>query len=222
MTGLLAVFIALTVFGAGVTIIDFFGLLEHGDANSDAHDGELGLAGHDIGADHGATDHGDFADHGAADHESVLSPGEKHPTQTGETGVKVVARALSTLRLLVYFALGAGPGGLAAVLTHHSLVSSLLWAAGIGVFVAVLARLLRRFIRRDLDSTIHSDELLMENAVLTLPLEPGALGKAIVRQYGREEEVVIKANDPKLRLEKGAAVTITGADGSVYYIEKTE
>jgi hypothetical protein len=215
MTAYLVFFIALSVFGAGVTVIDFLGLLDHDDGGDSASDAA------DSADDAGGVDDGSEG--------SLLASSGETGTDVTESakggkdhGIRALTRVLSTLRLTVYFSLGAGPAGLFAVLSGQSDVASLQWAGAVGVGIAVLARALRKVIRRELDSSIKPEEYLMEKAVLLLPLEAGKMGKAAVRQYGREAEIYVKANDPGLELPKGAEVLISAYDDSVYYIDKID
>jgi hypothetical protein len=211
---------ALSVFGLGVTIIDFLGILNHGDEDSggdhanggndagdDVGDTGEGSNGHDDDGDGGQSGH-DVHDH---DHSSYLSP--------GSSGIKAVTAVMALLRTAVYFSFGAGPTGLFALFRGLSQGQSLLWAAGVGTGTAFLARSLRKFIRRDLDSSIKPEEFLMEKAVLLLPLGPGTIAKAVVRQYGKETEIYVKCRDSRAAMEKGTEVRIVDFDNELYWIE---
>jgi hypothetical protein len=87
------------------------------------------------------------------------------------------------------------------------------------VGIAALARILRKIVRRELDSSIRPDELLMETAVLLLPITPGAVSKAVVREYGREKEIYVRCADTNSALAKGSEVRIISFDDSIYWIE---
>jgi hypothetical protein len=99
------------------------------------------------------------------------------------------------------------------------MLSSLGWSAAAGVGIAILTRLLRKFIRRDLDSSIKPDEFLMEKAVILTPVLPGEAGKAAVRQFGREQEIYVRCRDTAAAFSKGAEVRIVDFDESWYWIE---
>jgi hypothetical protein len=197
MGSLFVVYLALTVFGAGITLIDFLGVFDQSDQADDSND------------DSDETDANDTA--APAHHGSYLTP--------GSTGVRFVTGLMGALRLCVYFALGAGPTGLFALFTGLSAEKSLLWSAAIGVGIAALARILRKLVRRELDSSIRPDERLMETAVLLLPITPGAVGKAVLRQYGREMEIYVRCIDTNRALAKGNKVRIISVDDSIYWIE---
>jgi hypothetical protein len=217
MGNLFVLYSALAVFGIGITLIDFLGVLDHighGDTGSDgadsagADDGDSGD--HDTDSD--SSDSIDNSDsHHSHEHGSYLGP--------GDTGIRAVTGIMSALRIAVYFSLGAGPTGLFALHSGLSAGQSLLWSAAVGAGIAIFARLLRKFIRRDLDSSIGPDELMMENAVLLLPLEAGAMGKASVKQYGREREIYVRCKDQTRPLAKGSEVRIIDFDDEVYWIE---
>jgi len=130
-----------------------------------------------------------------------------------------VARTIGALRTGVYFSLGAGPTGLFALLTGVKSAESFAWSAGAGLFIAVLARSLRSFIRKDLDSTIKVAELIMDEATITVSVLPGAMGKAAVRRYGRETEVFVRAKDSEKPFYKGSKVRIVDFDDECCWID---
>jgi membrane protein implicated in regulation of membrane protease activity len=123
------------------------------------------------------------------------------------------------LRTGVYFSLGAGPTGLFALLTGVGGAASLAWSAGAGVFIAVLTRALRAFVRRDLDSSIKPEEFLMDQAVICVPVAPGAMGKALVSRYGRDTELYVRCKDQSRALQKGEVVRIVDMDDDCYWVE---
>jgi membrane protein implicated in regulation of membrane protease activity len=217
MIGLTIAFIALSVFGVGVTIVDIFGALGHAD-DSSGHDGDHGDghgadhdAGHDAGhaaieADsahgggHEGTHDGQGIDHGGShqdpageQHLPALSRGSHGSVMAaGNRGVRNVARLASALRTAVYFSLGAGPMGLFASLRGQGIVETILWAVIAGFLIAVVSRTLRRVVRRDLDSSVHDEDLVGETAEVTVPIAEGLLGKARIKKYGREMEVYVR------------------------------
>lgn len=204
MGNLFVIYTALTVFGLGITIVDFLGVFDH--------------SGDDAG-DHG--DGGDSAGHGDSGHGDDATVGHDHGSQLGSagTGIRVVTAILGLLRLAVYFALGAGPTGLFALFTGLSRGQSIIWSIGGGIGIAVLTRLLRKFLRRDLDSSIKSEELLMEKALILVPVNPGEIGKALVRRFGTETEIYVRCRNGDAAFPKGAEVQITEYDENFYWIE---
>jgi len=169
-------FLSLTIFGVGVTIIDFLGIFDSDGSN--------------------------------------LSP-EK-------SGFKIISKLMNALRNIVYFSLGFGPTGLFASFNGLTKTSGLIWAVSVGAGVMILARLLKRFIRKDLDSSIKPDDLLQENGVLLLPLEGDEISKAAVRQYGREIEIFVRCKDPHIKIPKGKEIIIEEYDNDVYWIRPVE
>ncbi len=83
----------------------------------------------------------------------------------------------------------------------------------------IFARFLRSFIRKDLDSSVKPEEFLMETAVVSVSVLPGAMGKAIVRHADLETELFVRAKDPQLALKKGASVRIVDYTDDCYWIE---
>lgn len=129
-----------------------------------------------------------------------------------DSRIRVVASLLSALRTSVYFSLGAGPTGLFAIVTGVGGVASLAWAGGAGVFIAVLARVIRLLVRKDLDSSISSSEFLMEKAVVTVPVQRGQMGKVEVIRYGRATQLYARAARSGEEFRKGEQVRIVDID----------
>lgn len=245
MQSLIIIYSALAVFGVGVTIVDLFGVFEHAGAHdaasggSDAasadstdgdaaagsghgdalgHGGGADASGHDGGSHDGQADPGEASHHGGLHAHDLASHGGSY-VASAESGTRAVAKAIGVLRSGVYFSLGAGLTGLFSLLTKVSTGAGLLWSAGAGVFIAVLARTLRAFIRKDLDSSIKPEEFIMDEASVTVPIAPGALGKVLVRRYGVETELYARAKDPALFLARGTSVRIVDWDEDCYWVE---
>lgn len=234
MITLQAIYIALAVFGVGVTVVDLFGALDHagqddsGQGGHDGHDGHGGHDGHDaIGHDsdgHDAVqDAGHDANHGhdlRVEDGSVL--GLARVEQSGLRKSASVARFIGTLRMGVYFSLGAGPTGLVALATKIPPAISLLWAGATGVAIALLARALRKFLRRDLDSSFKAEDFLLEEATITVPVAPGLVGRAMVRKFGAQAEVYVRATSGDTAYERGARVRIIDYQDDVYFVENAD
>jgi hypothetical protein len=214
----------LAVFGIGVTIIDLFGVF---DQSGSSEDGDSGLD-PDAAAD-ASVDTADATNPDSINGErgswvvssqSGAKTGNRTTAQTGTShGTLAVAKLIGTMRNGVYFSLGAGPTGLFALLTGVGGTASLAWSAGAGVFIAILARTLRAFVRRDLDSSIKPEEFLMDQAVISVPVSPGAMGKAIVSRYGRDTELYVRCKDKERALPKGETVRIVDMDDDCYWVE---
>lgn len=198
MEHLLVIYVALTLFGLGITVADFFGILDQ--KGTDDTDAEASVQEGDRVVDAGPSPQAG----------SWLGP--------GDTGIRMLTRILGCLRTGVYFSLGAGPTGLFALFLGRSPGKSLIWSAGVGVGIALMARFLRKLVRRDLDSSLKPAEFLQEKAVITVPLAPGAVGKAVVRQFGKETELYVRAQDPQAAFSKGTEVWIVDFDESWYYV----
>ncbi len=211
METLLVVYSALAVFGLGVTVVDLFGVFDQ--AESQAED-----AG-DAPGDDGSPENGD---HSLVEQSQAPATRDDRGSYVAhaEAGTRTVAKAIGLLRAGVYFSLGAGPTGLFALLTGTPLLQSAFWAAGAGMFIAVLAKVLRSFVRRDLDSTIKPEELLMDTARITVSIQPGAMGKAVVKSYGKDTEIYVRCKDPAVSLPKGRDARIVDMDEDCYWVEE--
>jgi membrane protein implicated in regulation of membrane protease activity len=268
-------FIALTVFGAGVTAVDLFGVFEHvgqdhgsgGDSGHDAGHGADHDTGHDAGhaVDHDAGhdayhDAGQDSGHGVdhdmghdsgheGDHDSShdayhdaghdsghdhsgshdishhhhdIARADAHGSllDASNKKIKYIGRAISTLRTAVYFSLGAGPMGWIAMARGEGLVESILWAAISGFLIAVLARVLRRVVRKDLDSSLKASDFVAESAEVVVPIEAGKIGKVRVRKYGREQDVYARMEVGSAN--KGDTVRVVDYDQECYLVVKAD
>jgi len=199
------VFIALTVFGAGVTAVDLFGVFEHSGQGHDAghvsgHDAAQGI--HDSGHDGHATGH--------HDHDLVKSDEQGSLLAAGNKNNKYLGRAIGALRATVYFCLGAGPMGWIALACGEGLAASVLCALISGFLIAALARALRREVRRDLDSSLKPSDFVAQSGEVIVPIEPGRIGKVRVRKYGREQDVYARMAEGGAR--KGELVQVVDYD----------
>ncbi|MCL2267508.1 MAG: hypothetical protein FWC17_07060 [Treponema sp.] len=204
MAELFILFLTLTVFGAGVTLIDFLGVFDN------------------IGENDNSGSNDDDSDAAAVSAKSGSNMIAEKKQESEKPGVKIVSRIMNVLRNIVYFSLGFGPTGLFASFSGLSRTSGLLWAFCVGAAMMILARLLKRLIRKDTDSSIKPDELLQEKGVLLLPLENGEISKAVIRQYGRETEIYVKCKDTKIKFPKGKEIIIEDYDNDVYWIKPAE
>jgi len=213
MADLVVLFTTLTVFGAGVAVADFLGVMDH-FGNNDAGGGA------DEHADHA----GDPADHAAHDvsagRGSSLLSQDKHAGD--RPGIRAAAGLMNILRGAVYFSLGFGPTGLFAHFTGVTRTSGIIWACAIGTAMVFLSRILKRLTRRDLDSSIKPGELLQEEGTLLLPLEGSGISKAAVRQFGREIEIYVRCKDTRTALAKGKKIIIDDYDNDVYWVKPAE
>ncbi|MDE0021514.1 MAG: hypothetical protein OXT69_09065 [Candidatus Poribacteria bacterium] len=140
------------ILGVGVIVIDMLGLL---------------------GDDGNGMDGGDAGDAGDGDGDGGGESGG---------GGSAVLSVLRFMRIFIYFCVGFGPFGLAAMAFGSPPLVSLLWALGAGAASAFLARLFFRFQRTDLDSSLQEEELLFERATVIVPIPAGGgMGKVRVR-----------------------------------------
>jgi len=206
MAELFVLFLSLTIFGAGVTLIDFLGILDN--------------IGNDSGNSGSNDSDSDDASAVIAKQGSNLVHEDKKTDE--KPGIKILSRIMTVLRSAVYFTLGFGPTGLFASISGLSKTTGLLWALAAGATMMILARILKRLIRRDLDSSIKPDELLQEEGVLLLPLNGEGISKAAVRQYGRETEIYVRCRNKDMKLLKGTKIIIEEYDNDVYWIKPSE
>ena len=155
---LLSLYIAATIFGVGVTAIDLLGFVgdqnDDGEPDGDGNDGDDG----DVEGD-ASSGKGSIAGHDRRQRHSI------------------VMRIMSATRSVVYFSLGFGPVGWFGTATGETVVSTLVWSSGVGAVILVLAHLLRRLLRSELNSNIKETDTLLEKGTVTVRIQPGALGR---------------------------------------------
>jgi membrane protein implicated in regulation of membrane protease activity len=182
-------FIASTVFAAGVVALDMFGVFgeHHGDTAGDVTAGHIGdhfghaaeggaPAGH-AHAEGGAPAAGDASGNHAADHSHEAADSGHHE----QSAAAPILSVLMYLRLFVYFCLGFGPVGWLAVTSGRGTLVSLLMATVVGVGAVFLAQAFFRFQRHDTDSQVHAVELVGQRATVIIPLDDKTMGKVRVQ-----------------------------------------
>jgi membrane protein implicated in regulation of membrane protease activity len=234
MTWLLSLYIGATVFGVGVTLIDFLGLL--GDQEDDADDGGAEALDSDGGAIEADfdVDAGDADFDGDADADFDGGAGE--PAEADDAGDveeagsdaghdirrrrSIILRIMTGLRSLVYFALGFGPVGWFALSTGQSTMMSLAYAAPVGGVVLLGARLLRRVLRSELTSEIKESDLLMEKGTVTVTVNPGQLGRVRVTVGGAYADRYARGKDTEEPLRPGELVRVVEVSDECVYVER--
>lgn len=203
-------YIGTAIFGFGILLIDITGVLssigEDTDGDGDADfgegdaDGEDGFEGTDDGDDHSES------------HGSVTM-------YSGRSSKTTVLKLIRLLRSLVYFSVGFGAVGLFALYTGKSQLGSLLWSIPFGLFIMVVARFLKRIQRSELDSQFKKHELLMEDAVVTLPIRNGGIGKIKIDYEGIQLDRYAKAKNQHDDFKKGDLITIVDITDEFFYVE---
>jgi membrane protein implicated in regulation of membrane protease activity len=206
------IFIASTVFSVGVVLLDFFGVLggHHGGETA----GDM-TAGH-LGGDHTAADlvgagHPD-AGHTTGDQSGPIHHG---PDQQG---AGPILSALVYLRLFVYFCLGFGPMGLAALATGRSAIASLLLAIPVGVAAVFLAQAFFRFQRQDMDSQLTSADLVGQTGTVIVPLDDRTMGKVRILVGPVVTEQYALAAHPGAAFKNGDQVMVSSVTDECVYV----
>lgn len=215
MAWLNGVYIGCTLFSVCITVLDFLGFLS---GNQDGGDDIVD------GSDAGGVQGGDV-EGGNMNFDSDLPPDEPHTGRTAPadithpTGRVAVLSVLSYLRSIVYFCLGFGPTGWAAIAMGNSAAKSLIWAVPAGMAAFVLARAFFRFQRTDTDSSLQSEELYFQRATVIIPLTHDTMGKVRVRVGMNVTEQYALAAEPNTQFEKGDTVWVTNVTPECVYVE---
>jgi hypothetical protein len=209
MGWLVAVYIAATIFGVGVTLVDLLGFLGHGGGHAaGSHD----AMGHDAAGHDAQTDHGSHGSHDQPAHSQLPAGTQQQGSvlshQPRRRGLNLGLRALTAARTLVYFSFGFGPIGWIAFSMHPSHIGSLLWSLPAGALFAAAGLSLRRIQGSVLDSQVREEELLMEKAEVIVPIAQGRIGKVRATLGGRFVERYARAVDGTASFPTGATVRI--------------
>jgi len=212
-------YIASTVFAAGVLVLDLLGVLggQHDAGGAGLDHGDLGPAGMDLGG-HGGIDHLDtaFDDAGASlDHDGDGDHGDH-----GDGHASPVLSILAYLRMLVYFCLGFGPTGWVALLTGRSALVSLVLAIPVGVLATLAAQAAFRFQREDTDSTLARRDLQFKNATVLVGLDHATMGKVRVQVGMTVTEQFALAARPDVTFQKGDTVRIVRVSEDCVYVDR--
>ena len=234
-------FVLTTIFGVGVTAIELLGIL------GDSEDADTGGA-DDFEGDMGRFDGGDVeaisADTIDAEAGFDADSGDLIPTSSGADSQAIAGEStdgdfdadgrgsspgalyaplmfiMSNLRRAVYFSLGFGPAGLAALLSGSSPTSSLLWAIPCGLVSMWLARAFFRFQQRDLDSTLKRRDLMFQPAKVLIPIAPGGMGKVRIIVGQSVVDRFARGENESEGFSKGQQVVISRISNECVYVEQ--
>lgn len=230
---LLQIYIAATILSIGVIVIDMMGFLgaQHGDDGGydSAASDDAGYEAWDDGAsDTAGADGGSFDSEGGAvgtghddayhdPHENVPLHDVDHDSVIGGRGP--VLEAIRYLRMFVYFCLGFGLVGLALLTTQRTPQASLLFASMAGLGTVFLARTFYRFQPQDTGDILTSDELLMEQGVVTVPLSHDSMGQMRVQIGVQVHEPYARAAHEGESYGRGERVRIVEVSDECVFVE---
>jgi hypothetical protein len=192
------------LFGGAVTFMDVCGLLAGPDDSG-----------------HGDADHHHAGDHGSGDpHHHTGGTDHAHETG-GDTLARghVVLSMLRRARLFVYFCLGSGPMGLAALYSGVGETGSLAYAGAAGTVAVGLALAFFRITRSEADSTITAADLTLELGEILIGVGPGEMGKVRVRVGAGTRDCFALPADGKSVFAKGARVRVASVADDCVYLE---
>ena len=225
----LQLFVAATVFSAGVVLLDFLGVLgAHHGADIAGHlEGASGGDGSIHADDAGAIDADtasageaggyESADPAGADHESGTQDEAAHQDAHHVSPGAPILSMIAYLRLLVYFCLGFGPTGWVAMSTGRGALGSLAIATPVGLLAVLIAQAFFRFQRHDTDSQITADDLMTAEATVIVPLDSKTMGKIRARVGMGVVDRYALAADAGASFGKGERVRVTSiVDDTVY------
>ena len=212
-------YIASTVFAAGVLLLDLLGVLggQHDADGAGLDHGDLGPADMDLGG-HAGIDHLDTAFDDAS--AGLGHDGDGDHGDHGDGHASPVLSILAYLRMLVYFCLGFGPTGWVALLTGRSALVSLVLAIPVGVLATLAAQAAFRFQREDTDSTLARRDLQFKNATVLVGLDHATMGKVRVQVGMTVTEQFALAARPDVTFQKGDTVRIVRVSEDCVYVDR--
>lgn len=126
------------------------------------------------------------------------------------------------LRVVVYFCLGFGPFGLVAARMGNGSAGTLLWAVGGGVVTGAVARAFFRFQGKVVDSSLDDDEMLFEQAYVTVPVSDMDMGRVRVHIGQTVAERFALAADPDTFYAADEEVRIVSVTDDCVYVRATD
>lgn len=220
---LFSLYVGTGLFGLGITVIDLLGLLGDDDHGEAGHDDTADAVGDD--STHGDADtHADAEGSQLDTHDGDHSDLDHHISSQLSHDIDVkgnrLIRILGIIRSLIYFSAGFGPTGLAALLMGKGDTASLGWGAAVGFIVLAGARFFRRLMKKDLDSSVQEQDLIMETGIVTVSIHPGQLGKVRINVSGVYADRYAKGTDNSLYIKAGTRIQVVDLDDSCVYVEE--
>ena len=205
-----------SIFGLGIVFIDllFMGNSDDngGSEGADGSDGDLGSDG-DTGADADTAEALD-ADAEPDSHGSILADKTK-------TFGSTIVELLSLLRSTVYFSLGFGVTGWAALFQGQSILTSLFWSIPSGIFSVIVLKVINRFQRTELNSQFTSQDLINKKGKTLTLFNENEIGKVQIFTADISVERYAKEASGK-PLAKGTSIIVLKADDEFLYISEME
>lgn len=210
-TALIQIFIAATIFSVGVVALDFLGVFgdgESGNGDDGGGDFDAGDAGDMDGMEMGDIDGSDPFD-GHAGHAESGQLGSDSP----------ILSVLSYLRLMVYFCLGFGPVGWVGLASGRNAGGVLALATVVGVVAVFIAQAFFRFQRSSTDSSVRSEELMMRQATVIVPVSHTDMGRVRLQVGMTVMEPYALAAHEGVSFAKGDTVRISRVADDCVYVE---
>jgi hypothetical protein len=226
-------FIAATIFSLGVLVIDFLRLLgSHDDGAADHVNDVTHLEGghaldhagwleHDHGADggdHHAFDHTDMDDAGISHSAEALDAQPDRDDSPHGSDIAILTW-IKYMRWSVYFCLGFGPVGWISMAAGRSAGWALVVAALSGFASVALAQVFFRFRPGDTGMVPAPEEMLWEQATVTIPLSHTRLGRVRVTQGMSVQEPFALAVAEGVEFHTGDQVRIVRVTDACVYVE---
>jgi hypothetical protein len=178
MTFLIPVFIAATVFGCGILIIDLFGVLTHFDSSHND-------SSHDVSDHNGISDqHGVMEEHHVVETDHNNHNDSKYDNSTSKVFHDIRQKSnpviifLNILRDIVYFCVGFGPAGLFMLFMKKGVVESLIWSLISGFAIMGMTIVVKKLIPKDtIDSQLTDEDYIMAKGEVIVSINKGKMGK---------------------------------------------
>lgn len=218
MNWLLTLYIATTIFGVGVKIVDIFGLFgDDDDDDGNGFDEDVdGGQGEESGADfeNGADDIGQDAGTSDAegDSDSIIY------REKSKAGDRIVT-FISILRYTVYFCLGFGPVGLFYVLTYEKSLTSLYYSLSMGIVVVIIVKIVRKILIKELDSHFSDKEFIMEKAVVIVTIGKNSMGRIRINYAGSYQDRYARNINGDQVIPKNTNVRIVDLTDECFIVE---
>ena len=199
-------YLAFTIFSVGITILDLIGVLGQSDDDVDISLPDTSLSNDNLETDLTIVDEIEI--------DAIL------PDNPDSSLNSSVLSLLSYLRSLVYFGLGFGPMGVFSWATNNTGLNSLFWSIPSGILATILARVFFRFQKTQTDSTLKPQEILFQQANVTIPVSHDQMGKIRIQIGMNVEEYYALARSTDDSFKKDEVVWITEITNEYVFVER--
>ncbi|MBI4853387.1 MAG: hypothetical protein HY819_16460 [Acidobacteria bacterium] len=205
------IYLVTTIFGVGVMLLDLLGVFAHSFGVSHSDSNSQSQTPEDISQmDHNLAHQSDHQANHQSDHQTNNHNSHNHHIP--------LLSVLRYIRMFVYFCAGFGPMGLLAEFSGSGLLGALAWSMLGGLASTSMGLFFFRLQQKDLDSTVHMEDLFLGKAEVIVPITNGNMGKVRIITGQSVAERYALAENPLDSFSKDSEVDIVRVTDECVYV----